>query len=66
MARSCSAEIGPQMSNGGGLRRTLPSLSQQEQPFLMRFASPVLRRGGIELPPGTRYTSVSHETTDDR
>lgn len=36
------------------------------QPFLMKFASPVLRDPRPEPPPGTMFTAVARETTDDR
>ena len=39
---------------------------KEQQPFLMRFASPTLRDSGREPPPGTLYTFVERETTDDR
>ena len=35
------------------------------QPFLMRFASPIRQDGHPRPPPGTFYTDVARETTDD-
>ena len=61
-------------SDRGGMPKAYVSLSREErqdvkggttQPFLVRFASPVLRDGGSGRPPGTRYTLVARETTDD-
>ena len=36
------------------------------QPFLTRFASPIRQDGHPKPPPGTLYTDVVRETTDDR
>ena len=61
-------------SDRGGIPKAYASLSHEErqdvkggttQPFLVRFASPVLRDGGSRPPPGTRHTFVARETTDD-
>ena len=56
------------------IRKACPSPSHEElkdvhggatQPFLMRFASPI-SRDRRPRPPGTSFTEVSRETTDDR
>ena len=36
------------------------------QPFLLKFASPPPQGSSVGPPPGTLYTDVRRETTDDR
>ena len=47
-------------------QRTGGALKTRTQPFLMRFVSPVDRDGRTNPQPGTLYTFVARETTDDR
>ena len=48
------------------LRTAIGPDPRTAQPFLARFASPVLRGGRPKPPPGTLYTFVERETTDDQ